>query len=213
MMTQRLVILWLGLLALPAFGQTAPVPAARPSRSPKRRSPASRSRPARAASSSRSRPSARRSAPAISCAMSIRSGSTGSPSTASSRSPDRFGFVQFGTNGDPKRALPPIKHEPTTLTGVQHLDGALSTPRLRARHGARRFHDHARRPAPVDGRRPGQARRQSGLCRVRPRGRGDGRGAQDLRRAGSPTGSIRGAFKGEIPVAPVRIVSARRVKP
>ncbi|WP_447728917.1 peptidylprolyl isomerase [Sphingomonas koreensis] len=43
---------------------------------------------------------------------------------------DKFGFVQFGVDGDPKRFLPPIAHEPTTKTGVRHLDGAISTARL-----------------------------------------------------------------------------------
>ncbi|PKP90374.1 MAG: peptidylprolyl isomerase [Alphaproteobacteria bacterium HGW-Alphaproteobacteria-16] len=43
---------------------------------------------------------------------------------------DKFGFVQFGIDGDPKRALPPIKHEPTTVTGVKHVDGAISIARL-----------------------------------------------------------------------------------
>lgn len=43
---------------------------------------------------------------------------------------DKFGFVQFGVDGDPKRVLPPIAHEPTTRTGVKHVDGAISTARL-----------------------------------------------------------------------------------
>ncbi len=38
------------------------------------------------------------------------------------------GFVQGGTT-DPKRVLPPIAHEPTTKTGLSHIDGALSAPR------------------------------------------------------------------------------------
>lgn len=38
------------------------------------------------------------------------------------------GFVQGGTT-DPKRVLPPIAHEPTTKTGLSHVDGALSAPR------------------------------------------------------------------------------------
>lgn len=42
---------------------------------------------------------------------------------------DHFGFVQFGMNGDPKRSLPPIAHEPTTLTGLHHTDGTLSIAR------------------------------------------------------------------------------------
>lgn len=43
---------------------------------------------------------------------------------------EKFGFVQFGIDRDPKRALPPIAHEPTTRTGVKHVDGAISTARL-----------------------------------------------------------------------------------
>lgn len=41
----------------------------------------------------------------------------------------RFGFVQFGVQNAPKRVLPPIKHEPTTLTGLKHLDGTISIAR------------------------------------------------------------------------------------
>lgn len=43
---------------------------------------------------------------------------------------EKFGFVQFGVQNDPKRALPPIKHEPTTQTGVKHVDGAISVARF-----------------------------------------------------------------------------------
>jgi peptidyl-prolyl cis-trans isomerase A (cyclophilin A) len=41
-----------------------------------------------------------------------------------------FGFVQFGTQNAPKRTLPPIRHEPTTQTGVHHTDGAISVARF-----------------------------------------------------------------------------------
>jgi peptidyl-prolyl cis-trans isomerase A (cyclophilin A) len=40
-----------------------------------------------------------------------------------------YGFVQGGAQNDPKRILPPIKHEPTTQTGLTHDDGALSMAR------------------------------------------------------------------------------------
>lgn len=30
---------------------------------------------------------------------------------------------------DPKRLLPPIRHEPTTLTGIRHVDGTISMAR------------------------------------------------------------------------------------
>jgi peptidyl-prolyl cis-trans isomerase A (cyclophilin A) len=42
--------------------------------------------------------------------------------------PDR-GLVQGGTNNDPDRILPPIVHEPTTVTGLSHVDGAVSIAR------------------------------------------------------------------------------------
>lgn len=38
----------------------------------------------------------------------------------------RYGFIQFGTQNDPKRSLPPIAHEPTSQTGLSHVDGAIS---------------------------------------------------------------------------------------
>lgn len=39
------------------------------------------------------------------------------------------GLVQGGTNNDPERTLPPIAHEPTTVTGLSHVDGAVSMAR------------------------------------------------------------------------------------
>lgn len=39
------------------------------------------------------------------------------------------GLVQGGTNNDPERILPPIAHEPTTQTGLAHIDGAVSMAR------------------------------------------------------------------------------------
>jgi len=40
-----------------------------------------------------------------------------------------IGLVQGGTNYDPRRVLPPIAHEPTTQTGLSHIDGAISMAR------------------------------------------------------------------------------------
>lgn len=39
------------------------------------------------------------------------------------------GLVQGGVNNDPARVLPPIAHEPTTTTGLSHIDGAVSMAR------------------------------------------------------------------------------------
>jgi peptidyl-prolyl cis-trans isomerase A (cyclophilin A) len=40
-----------------------------------------------------------------------------------------MGLVQGGVNNDPERGLPPIAHEPTTRTGLSHIDGAVSMAR------------------------------------------------------------------------------------
>jgi peptidyl-prolyl cis-trans isomerase A (cyclophilin A) len=39
------------------------------------------------------------------------------------------GLVQAGTQWDPERILPPIAHEPTDVTGVKHVAGAISMAR------------------------------------------------------------------------------------
>ncbi len=39
------------------------------------------------------------------------------------------GLIQAGTRGDPRRALPPIAHEPTSATGLLHTPGAISMAR------------------------------------------------------------------------------------
>jgi peptidyl-prolyl cis-trans isomerase A (cyclophilin A) len=39
------------------------------------------------------------------------------------------GLVQGGVR-DPRKLFPPIAHEPTSQTGLSHVDGALSAPRL-----------------------------------------------------------------------------------
>lgn len=40
-----------------------------------------------------------------------------------------YGFIQGGTDNARGRVLPPIAHEPTTETGLSHLDGAISMAR------------------------------------------------------------------------------------
>ena len=39
------------------------------------------------------------------------------------------GFVQGGTNNIMTRVLPPIRHEPTSRTGLHHVDGTISMAR------------------------------------------------------------------------------------
>jgi peptidyl-prolyl cis-trans isomerase A (cyclophilin A) len=40
-----------------------------------------------------------------------------------------YGLIQGGARNNPKRALPPIAHEPTTKTGLSHVDGTISMAR------------------------------------------------------------------------------------
>ena len=39
------------------------------------------------------------------------------------------GLIQGGLQNDPKKLQPPIKHEPTSETGLKHLDGTISMSR------------------------------------------------------------------------------------
>lgn len=40
-----------------------------------------------------------------------------------------YGLVQGGVRNDPERVLPPIAHEPTSKTGIKHVDGTISMAR------------------------------------------------------------------------------------
>lgn len=42
---------------------------------------------------------------------------------------DGYGLVQGGARNDPKRVFPNIAHEPTSKTGLSHVDGAVSMAR------------------------------------------------------------------------------------
>lgn len=124
---------------------------------------------------------------------------------------DQFGFVQFGPQGNPKRTLPPIKHEPTTQTGLSHTDGVLSVARLE----------------------PGSARGEfTIMVGDQSQGLDAGHGAPEdnlgyaafgrivsgrdvllkiLDTPVDPDKTDRGAFKGEMPLQPVVILTARRI--
>jgi peptidyl-prolyl cis-trans isomerase A (cyclophilin A) len=125
---------------------------------------------------------------------------------------DHFGFIQFGVDGNPKRILPPIKHEPTSQTGLKHLDGTISVARLA----------------------PGSARGEFTISvgdqpsfDANPAAPGDNLGYAAFGRVVEgmdvvlrifdapvdPAKTNRGAFKGEIPVAAVKVLTVRRVAP
>ena len=128
---------------------------------------------------------------------------------------DKFGFVQFGTNGDPKRTLPPIKHEPTTITGLKHLNGTLSTARLEPGTARGDFTiSVGDQPSfDADPTKPDDATKTNlgyaAFGRVV-----DGMDVvlKIFDAPVDPNATVRGSFKGEVPAAPVRVLSARRVK-
>ena len=128
---------------------------------------------------------------------------------------DKFGFVQFGTNGDPKRTLPPIKHEPTTITGLKHLNGTLSTARLEPGTARGDFTiSVGDQPSfDADPTKPDDATKTNlgyaAFGRVV-----DGMDVvlKIFDAPIDPNATVRGSFKGEVPAAPVKVLTARRVK-
>jgi peptidyl-prolyl cis-trans isomerase A (cyclophilin A) len=128
---------------------------------------------------------------------------------------DKFGFVQFGTNGDPKRALPPIKHEPTTITGLKHLNGTLSTARL-APGSARGDFTISVGDQPsfdADPAKPDDAlKTNQGYAAFGRVVDGMDVVLKIFDAPIDPNATVRGSFKGEVPAVPVKVLSARRVK-
>lgn len=121
-----------------------------------------------------------------------------------------YGFVQGGAQNDPKRILPPIRHEPTTLTGLTHDDGALSMARYAPGSATGDFFI-------VLGKMPGMDAQPQQAT-------GDNQGfavfahvveGMDVVKAilaapKSPTAG-EGVMKGQMLEAPIRIVTARRI--
>ena len=122
---------------------------------------------------------------------------------------DNQGFVQAGTT-DPKRILPPIAHEPTTKTGLSHIDGALSAPRF-APGTARGDFTIILGGAPWMDANPAAAGDNLGFAVF-------GRVVEGMdvvaKILAAPTSTTKGdgVFKGEILEPPVQILSARRVR-
>lgn len=126
---------------------------------------------------------------------------------------DDFGFVQFGVNGDPKRVLPPIKHEPTTETGLHHVDGTLSIARLEPGSARGEFTimvGDQRRSFDADPAKPGDNFGYAAFGHVV---RGMDVVTAIMNAAVDPQATTQGAFEGEVPAAPVRVISARREQP
>lgn len=118
-----------------------------------------------------------------------------------------FGFVQFGVQNDPRRVLPPIRHEPTTQTGVHHLNGTISVARLEpgSARGDFTISVGDQPSLDADPGRPGDNLGYAAFGRVV-----EGMDAV-TRILDAPVSPAQGPFKGEMLAAPVRITAARRV--
>ena len=117
------------------------------------------------------------------------------------------GFIQGGIRRDFRRMLPPIEHEPTSSTGLRHVDGAVSMARAEGGAGAMGefFITVGAMPSmDADGDDEGFAvfgRVVEGMDVVR-----------RILAAETVPGAGRGAMRGQMLATPVRIVSARRAE-
>jgi peptidyl-prolyl cis-trans isomerase A (cyclophilin A) len=120
-----------------------------------------------------------------------------------------IGFIQGGTRNDPKRTLPPIKHEPSNTTGIHALDGSIAMARNAPGTAAGDFFILVGDEPTMD---------------ADPKATGDNQGfatfghvvaGMDVVRkimdaATSPTQGV-GVMKGSMIAAPIRIIAAKRV--
>jgi peptidyl-prolyl cis-trans isomerase A (cyclophilin A) len=121
------------------------------------------------------------------------------------------GLIQAGTQGDPKRTLPPIAHEPSTQTGVKHVEGAISMARWAPGTAAGDFSILLRALPSMDARADGKDEEaRAGYAAF-------GRivSGMDVVRAihAAPVDPDKGVgvMKGQMLAAPVKIVAARRL--
>lgn len=123
---------------------------------------------------------------------------------------DRFGFVQFGVQNAPAKMYPPIKHEPTSETGIKHLDGTLSMPRLAVGSARGEFTISVGDQPSFDA-DPARAGDNLGYAAFARVVEGMDVVVKILDAPNSPTKTLQGSYKGEVPAAPVKVVTARRV--
>jgi peptidyl-prolyl cis-trans isomerase A (cyclophilin A) len=120
------------------------------------------------------------------------------------------GLIQGGPQGEVKRLLPPVKHEPTTQTGLSHVDGTISLARFAPGSATADFFITVGPVLSLD---------------ANPAGSGDTAGfaafghvvegmdvvKRILAAPTSPTAGV-GVMKGQMIAAPVKILTVLRVK-
>ena len=118
-----------------------------------------------------------------------------------------FGFIQFGVQNESKRVLPPIVHEPSTVTGVTHANGAISLARLAPGSGRGDFTINVGDQPSLDAdpTRPGDNLGYAAFGHVVA-------GMDVVKRIlDAAVAPDKGPFKGETIADPVKLVSVRRV--
>lgn len=121
-----------------------------------------------------------------------------------------FGLIQGGVRNDPKRVLPPIPHEPTSITGLSHVDGTISMARAEpgSANGDFFITVGAMPSLDADPTQPGDNLGFAAFGHV-------AEGMDVVRRIlDAPTSPTEGegAMKGQILAVPVRILAARRAE-
>lgn len=121
-----------------------------------------------------------------------------------------YGLIQGGTQGNLKAMLPPIAHEPTTKTGLSHIDGAVSMARGAPGSAAGDFFITVGdlESLNADPSKPGDNLGFAVFGRVV-------EGMDTVRRImNAPTSPTlgEGAMKGQMIASPVRILTARRAQ-
>lgn len=120
------------------------------------------------------------------------------------RSDPRVGFVQGGIRTDARRILPPFAHEPTSVTGIRHLDATISMARgaTPGSAGGNFFVTVGSTPA-MDARGASQGYAAFGRVVA---------GMDTVRRMlAHPTGGGMDAMKGQMILRPVLLIRARRL--
>ena len=120
-----------------------------------------------------------------------------------------FGLIQGGIRGDARKLLPPIKHEPTTVTGLSHIDGAISMARNAPGTADASFFITVGAIPSMDA-DPKQSGDNLGFAVFGHVTEGMDIVRHILQEPTSPTEG-EGVMKGQMLVQPVRILSARRI--
>lgn len=116
-----------------------------------------------------------------------------------------IGLIQGGVRGDPKRSLKAIAHEPTSVTGLAHDNGAVSMARAAPGTATGDFFVIVGSIPSLDAQPSGDP----GFAVFGHVVEGMDTVARVLAAPVSPTEGV-GAMKGQMIVEPVRILSARR---